>query len=738
MWSIKSKIKGIIYLNHYLCLIFFWRRHLTWLYITFADDESADLDNLFKRTMPWLGDEFSMKDSQALPGFSLVQWMNMQQNPSLANSMQSNYMHSLPGSVLQNLAGADLSRQLGLPPQIPQPNNLQFNSQRSPQQVQQIDQPPKLPSTMNQLSSIIPPPQLLGDITQQSRQNMITQTLSPGQVQVQMLQPHNLVQNNNILPQQPSMQNPPLPINIPPNMQQQQHVMGQNQQQNLMQSQLPDQANQHLHMSDKQQIQLQLLQRLQQQQQSLLAQQSTLQQPAQLQVSQSFSRSVTATQMLDMPQTTPTSLPQANVTSQQITKGNNMKNVRFSYPPQQPRLQQQQTGLLPEMAGHVAPLPAQISNQHSTAGGSVLTGAVGAGHSVITDDVPSCSTSPSANNSQNLIQPMANSRPNRSMAMGEDMAQSASTLLSTSGLETIAPGINLAKDFQPKTDVKPSLNISKNQNQCFFAAQTYLHGTASQADYLDTSSSTSVCLSQNDVHIQQNNSLSYNPLRDTSQDGEVQADPRSNVPYGSNIDGPLVLPNHDPLLTKSMGVGKDFSNNLSSGGMLANYENSKDVQQELSSSIVSQSFGVPDMTFNPIDSTINDSSFMNRARWAPPPQFPPRMRSYTKVYKRGAVGRSIDITHYSGYDELKQDLARRFGIEGQLEDRQRIGWKLVYVDHEHDVLLVGDDPWEEFVRCVRCIKILSPQEVQQMSLDGDFGNSVLPHQACSSSDNGNV
>lgn len=65
-----------------------------------------------------------------------------------------------------------------------------------------------------------------------------------------------------------------------------------------------------------------------------------------------------------------------------------------------------------------------------------------------------------------------------------------------------------------------------------------------------------------------------------------------------------------------------------------------------------------------------------------------------KVYKRGAVGRSIDIARYSGYEELKQDLARRFGIEGQLEDRHRIGWKLVYVDHESDVLLVGDDPWE--------------------------------------------
>lgn len=78
---------------------------------------------------------------------------------------------------------------------------------------------------------------------------------------------------------------------------------------------------------------------------------------------------------------------------------------------------------------------------------------------------------------------------------------------------------------------------------------------------------------------------------------------------------------------------------------------------------------------------------------------------FWQVYKRGAVGRSIDITRYTGYDELKQDLARRFGIEGQLEDRQRIGWKLVYVDHENDVLLVGDDPWEYVFTLIQCILV---------------------------------
>lgn len=730
------------------------------------DDESSDLDNLFRRTMPWIGDDIGMRDPQALPGLSLVQWMNMQQNPSLANTIQPNYMHSMSGSVLQNLSGTDLSRQLGLSaPQIPQTNNMQFNCQRLPQQAQQPDHLPKLPSTLNPLGSVIQSQQQLGDITQQSRQNVVNQTLPSSQVQAQMLQPQSLVQTNNILQQQPSVQNhqPHRSVNqnLQPQQQQQhqqqhqQQSMGQNQQQNLIQPQLPDQVNQQLQMSENQ-IQIQLFQKLQQQQQqqSLLAQQSALQQPAQftqlqdpqrqlLDMSQNFSRPLTPTQILEVPQATSTSLPQS--IPHQMTRNNSHTNIRFSHPPQQPKLQHQQSGVLPEISGHMGlPLP-PTTNQLSTAGSSIVTGTAGAGQSAITDDLPSCSTSPSTNNCPNVVQPVMNGMPHRSTAMGEDMAHSAATILCPSALETISSNANLVKDLQQKSDVKPSLNISKNQNQGFFAPQTYLNGAAAQTDYLDTSSSTtSVCLSQNDVHLQQNNNpVSFNPqsllFRDTSQDGEVQADPRNSVPYGNNIESQLGIPmNPDPLLAKGMtGLGKDIHNNFSSGGIITNYENSKDAQQELSSSMVSQSFGVPDMTFNSIDSTINDSSFLNRGPWPPPPQFQ-RMRTYTKVYKRGAVGRSIDISRYSGYDELKHGLARMFGIEGQLEDRQRVGWKLVYVDHESDVLLVGDDPWEEFVNCVRCIKILSPQEVQQMSLDGDFGSGVLPNQACSSSDGGNA
>ncbi|KAK3140233.1 hypothetical protein QOZ80_5AG0397930 [Eleusine coracana subsp. coracana] len=98
---------------------------------------------------------------------------------------------------------------------------------------------------------------------------------------------------------------------------------------------------------------------------------------------------------------------------------------------------------------------------------------------------------------------------------------------------------------------------------------------------------------------------------------------------------------------------------------------------------------------------------------------PPPGGTFVKVYKSGSLGRSLDITRFSSYYELRSELERLFGLEGQLEDPVRSGWQLVFVDRENDILLVGDDPWQEFVNSVWCIKILSPHDVQQMVRDGD-------------------
>lgn len=288
------------------------------------------------------------------------------------------------------------------------------------------------------------------------------------------------------------------------------------------------------------------------------------------------------------------------------------------------------------------------------------------------------------------------------------------------------------------SNVKQSMMASKITN-AGASPQNFVNNTP-PTDYLETASSaTSVWLSQTDGLLHQNfpvsNFSQQQLFKDAPPDTEIQAEvPSNNALFGIGNDGHVGFPlGTDDFLTNGIDAVK-YQNHLSTD-IDNNYRIPKDAQQEISSSMVSQSFGASDMAFNSIDSGINDGAFLNRSSWPPAPPLK-RMRTFTKVYKRGAVGRSIDISQYAGYDELKHALARMFSIEGQLEERQRIGWKLVYRDHEDDILLLGDDPWEEFVNCVKCIRILSPQEVQQMSLDGDLGASVLPNQACSSSDGG--
>ncbi|CAK9151969.1 unnamed protein product [Ilex paraguariensis] len=70
-----------------------------------------------------------------------------------------------------------------------------------------------------------------------------------------------------------------------------------------------------------------------------------------------------------------------------------------------------------------------------------------------------------------------------------------------------------------------------------------------------------------------------------------------------------------------------------------------------------------------------------------------KILSPQEVHKSGSFGRSLDITKFSSYNELRSELAQMFCLEGQLEDPLRSGWQLVFVDRENDVLLLGDDPW---------------------------------------------
>ncbi|XP_020577783.1 auxin response factor 2-like [Phalaenopsis equestris] len=97
------------------------------------------------------------------------------------------------------------------------------------------------------------------------------------------------------------------------------------------------------------------------------------------------------------------------------------------------------------------------------------------------------------------------------------------------------------------------------------------------------------------------------------------------------------------------------------------------------------------------------------------PPTTPSVRSCTKVHKQGiALGRSVDLARFSGYIELIAELDKMFEFGGELMSSNK-NWMIVYTDNEGDMMLVGDDPWQEFCSMVRKIYIYTKEEVQKMN-----------------------
>ncbi|KAK7332142.1 hypothetical protein VNO80_28890 [Phaseolus coccineus] len=197
------------------------------------------------------------------------------------------------------------------------------------------------------------------------------------------------------------------------------------------------------------------------------------------------------------------------------------------------------------------------------------------------------------------------------------------------------------------------------------------------------------------------------PGRECSIDQEGSNDPQNHLLFGVNIDpSSLLMPNG---MSNLKGVS---SNNDSS---TLPYQ---------SSNYMNTTTGTDSSLNHGITPSIGgESGYLQSPENAG--QGNPLNKTFVKVYKSGSFGRSLDITKFSSYHELRSELAQMFGLEGELEDPVRSGWQLVFVDRENDVLLLGDGPWPEFVNSVWCIKILSPQEVQQMGNSGlELLNSV--------------
>ncbi|CAH8387732.1 unnamed protein product [Eruca vesicaria subsp. sativa] len=90
-------------------------------------------------------------------------------------------------------------------------------------------------------------------------------------------------------------------------------------------------------------------------------------------------------------------------------------------------------------------------------------------------------------------------------------------------------------------------------------------------------------------------------------------------------------------------------------------------------------------------------------------------RSCTKVLKQGiALGRSVDLSKFQNYEELVAELDKMFEFNGELMAPKK-DWLIVYTDDENDMMLVGDDPWQEFCGMVRKISIYTKEEVRKMN-----------------------
>ncbi|KAJ8750838.1 hypothetical protein K2173_016019 [Erythroxylum novogranatense] len=651
-------------------------------------DDESDIENAFKRTMPWLGDDFGMKDApnNIFPGLSLVQWMSMQQNNQFPAAQSGFFPSMVPSNALNiNLGAEDPSKLLNFQAPALCTPNLQFNKPSAQSQGSQLPPSPMGWNQQQQLQQLFQNPinqqqQTYGQQPQKQPYPQQQQQSQPQQPQQQPLnqQQQPVSQEHQIRQQSQPLQQQSLPLqqqSLPLQQQQQQHHQQQHQQQQQQQQTfqpLPVSNGMVVpnHMPNKNAQQPGVYSQLQQQQQLL--------------ASNTQSQSVLSKTAAD----TIAAITSAIVTAKCITKSTDTSTVSSN--------------------GLSAASMMQVHSFHTNQPPNLQKPPIALkAHSTITDgDAPSCSTSPSTNNCQ--ISPsnfLNRNQPPPTILMADSIVE--------------PPG-NLMQELHSKSDVRVKHEFFSTKG----SDQLQLKYKGTITDQLEASSSgTSYCL---DAGVMQH-SFSVPTF---GLDGDVQSHTQGNLPLAASIDN--LAP--DTLLSRGYDSQKDLQNLLSNYG-----GNHRDIETELSTAAISsQSFGVPNIPLKPgcsNDVAVNDTGVLNGGMWGNQTQ---RMRTFTKVQKRGSVGRSIDVTRYKGYDELRHDLARMFGIEGQLEDPQSSDWKLVFVDHENDILLVGDDPWEEFISCVQSIKILSSAEVQQISLDGDLGNVPVPNQACSGTESGNA
>ncbi|KAG7585229.1 AUX/IAA domain [Arabidopsis thaliana x Arabidopsis arenosa] len=115
-----------------------------------------------------------------------------------------------------------------------------------------------------------------------------------------------------------------------------------------------------------------------------------------------------------------------------------------------------------------------------------------------------------------------------------------------------------------------------------------------------------------------------------------------------------------------------------------------------------------------------------------------QIRSCTKVHMQGsAVGRAVDLTRSECYEDLFKKLEEMFEIKGELLKSTK-KWQVVYTDDEDDMMMVGDDPWNEFCGMVRKIFIYTPEEVKKLSPKNKLAVNARMQPKTDAEENGNT
>jgi hypothetical protein len=600
-----------------------------------SDDESSEIENHFKRVMPWLGEEICIKDAQnqntTMPGLSLVQWMNMnkQQSSSLASmGIQSEYLRSMSNPAMQNLSNAELARQLYMQNHILQQNNMQLSPPKLPQQMQPTNELSKGAPLFNQLDAVISQQEQKQDAGDQQRQQQsMNQAIPMSQAQTNNVQAQVIFQN----PMQQQQQQPSPIKNKQGNSDQQLQLSHQQQDQNL-----------HLH---QQQLLLQQLQRQQQNQQHLnLANQQSHDQELQLKILQKLQQQTLVSQptvtlsrlpliqeqqklLLDMQQ----QLPGSHSFAQQQIMPQQDSKISLQTSPASPIVKQDQQQKILQKQVTLADISdvafPSISSTHvvSKAGSSMI---LGAAQSALTEEIP-CSTSPSTDN-RSLAHPTID-RNEHCKINTEKVPQSTALMSIPTSAEAVIATPIMAKDLS-KQNHNVQRNVITSKSPIGVMGPENLVNAVLSIDNLETaSSSTSLWSAQADGFLHQGFSapnFNQQPLfKDALSDVEIQG--VDHPFFGINSDGPLGFPMEtEGLLVSALNPVK-CQNHMATDAE-NNCRMQKDAQQEISTSMVSQSFAQSDVAFNSIDSAINDGAMLNRNSWpsAPPPQ---RLRTFTKV-----------------------------------------------------------------------------------------------------------